>query len=479
MAYFPFFVELSGKNGVIIGGGHVALRKVQKLLPYGPALTVIASDFIPELKQLAEDETQQITLLYQVLSSDTFPAVCPSPSSDHFPLTDDIPAFVITAADDRELNHRISAFCRQRHIPVNAVDDHDACSFLFPALVQDGELSVGICTGGASPSAAIYIKEQLQSLLPERFGEILSWLASVREPIKQQIPDEKQRSRCFSQLFTACLKNGRPLKEHELQELQHMVNAEKTGCVYLIGAGCGEADLITVKGMKLLSRCDAVVYDDLIHDELLDYAPQTAERIYMGKRSGRHSASQEEISAALISLAREGKTVARLKGGDPFLFGRGGEEMLALRSAGIPCEEVPGVTSAIAIPASAGIPATHRGVSRSVHIVTAHTADTPDGLPADLDRLAQLSGTLVFLMGLTQLPRITGRLIAAGMAPDTPAAVISSGMPVRPFTVRGALADIAELSQKAQVLPPAVIVVGDVAAMDLNSAPNLHDTDAE
>lgn len=237
------------------------------------------------------------------------------------------------------------------------------------------------------------------------------------------------------------------------------------GKVYLVGAGCGAADLITVRGQRLLSQCDTVVYDDLIDPALLSLVPERAERIYMGKRSGHHSASQEEICGCLIREARTGKTIVRLKGGDPFVFGRGGEEMLALLDAGVPCEVVPGVTSAIAIPAEAGIPVTHRKLSRSVHIITAHTADTVDGLPEDMNKLAGLSGTLVFLMGLRQLPKIADRLIAAGMSPDTGAAVISGGNSPHPAAVRGTLGEIAEKAQNVQ--PPAVIVVGEVAAMEL------------
>lgn len=245
--------------------------------------------------------------------------------------------------------------------------------------------------------------------------------------------------------------------------------SQQPGFVYLVGAGCGQADLITVRGLALLRSCDVVVYDDLIAQELLEAVPKHAEKIYMGKRSGKHSASQAEICGQLIEKAREGKTVVRLKGGDPFVFGRGGEELLALRSAGIPCEEVPGISSSIAIPALAGIPVTHRGVSQSVHIITAHTADTPDGLPAYFDALAQLPGTLVFLMGLTQLPRIVRRLTAAGMPSDTPAAVVSGGNSLHPATVRGTLAELEEKARAAAVRSPAVIIVGAAAALDLSS----------
>ena len=240
----------------------------------------------------------------------------------------------------------------------------------------------------------------------------------------------------------------------------------KRGCVYLVGAGCGSADLITLRGLRLLRACDVVVYDDLIDPALLDEVPPAAETIYMGKRRGAHSASQQEINDLLTAKAREGRTVVRLKGGDPFVFGRGGEELLALRQAGVPCEEVPGVTSAVAIPAEAGIPVTHRGVSRSVHILAAHTADSPDGLP-ELEPLARLEGTLVFLMGLHQLSRLAAGLLAAGKPGDTPAAVISGGSAPQPVAVRGVLADIAEKAR--DVRPPAVIVIGAAAALDAAS----------
>ena len=241
-----------------------------------------------------------------------------------------------------------------------------------------------------------------------------------------------------------------------------------SGFVYLIGAGCGKKDLMTLRGLRYLRHCDAVVYDDLIDEALLAEAPAGAEKRYMGKRNGRHSAPQTEISNTLVSLAREGKTVARLKGGDPFVFGRGGEEALALEEAGIPYEEVPGITSAIAIPASAGIPVTHRGLSRSFHVITGHTADRADGLPEDMEELARLHGTLIFLMGLSHLEQIANGLMANGKSPETPAAVISGGNAPKPAVVRGRLDDIARKTREANVETPAVIVVGEAAALKLS-----------
>ena len=239
------------------------------------------------------------------------------------------------------------------------------------------------------------------------------------------------------------------------------------GIVYLVGAGCGEADLITVRGMELLTHCDAVVYDDLIDASLPELAPPGAEKIYMGKRRGSHSAPQEEINRTLIELARKGLKVVRLKGGDPLVFGRGGEEMLALREAGIEAVIVPGISSCIAIPAEAGIPVTHRGVSRSFHVVTAHTGGPDGGLPEDLDHLASAGGTIVILMGLRKLPEITAKLISAGMDPMTPAAVISGKNTGHPASLRAPLKEIAVRTETAGIKAPAVIVIGRTAAMDL------------
>ena len=234
---------------------------------------------------------------------------------------------------------------------------------------------------------------------------------------------------------------------------------EARGMVFLVGAGCGPADLITVRGLRLLEQCDAVVYDDLIDRELLLAAPEHARRIYMGKRQGKHGASQEEICETLIRLAREGLRVVRLKGGDPYVFGRGGEEMLALKAAGIFCEQVPGITSAAAIPAEAGIPVTHRGMSRSFHVITGHTAQGKEGLPEDLEKLAGLNGTLVFLMGLSRLDAIAGGLMKAGKSPD--------GCAPDRQAVRGTLGTIGEMARQAGIKPPAVIVVGETAGLNL------------
>lgn len=242
-----------------------------------------------------------------------------------------------------------------------------------------------------------------------------------------------------------------------------------SGTVYLVGAGCGNPDLITWKGLRLLRACDAVLYDDLSSPKLLEETKADCEKIFVGKRYGRHSLPQAEINALLIAKAQEGKTVVRLKGGDPFVFGRGGEEMLALRKEGIACEVVSGVTAAVAVPAAAGIPVTHRKTARSFHVITGHTAaDGTETLTESLDTLAKSEGTLVFLMGLHHLEEIVSGLLQGGKPADTPAAVISKGTTPEQRVVRAKLCDLAEETRKANLEAPAVIVIGETAGMDLS-----------
>lgn len=468
MPHFPMFIDLNNKPVLVVGGGLVAFRKIQKLMPYGPEITVVAPEIIPEIEKLAKSgEKAAVTEDLQTEKNFKDAAGSLQLVYRSFEETDldRNPEMVIVATDDRAVNHTIAEWCKNRKIPVNVVDEPEECSFLFPALVQNGKFSVGISTGGASPTAAIHYKEKIKELVPDHLDEILDWLEEQRPLLKKTIPDQSKRAGVFRAMFDACMKKGSPLTEDEMETY---INEKKEGSVALVGAGCGKADLITVRGLKLLKQCQAVVYDDLIDPELLEEVPESARRIYMGKRSGAHSAPQQEINETLIALAKEGLQVVRLKGGDPYLFGRGGEEMLALLEAGIPCQEVPGIPSAIGIAAEAGIPVTHRGASRGLHIVTAHTSDTEDFLPKDFDHLAKLEGTLVFLMGLKQLPRIAARLMAAGKSPETPAAVLSGGNSAHPAQVRSTLSGIVQAVEEAGVQSPAIIMVGEVTALDLS-----------
>ena len=450
MGYFPFFVELEGKEGLIVGGGRIAAHKIEKIKPFGAKLTVVAPYLAEDIKADPILECKERPFL----DADV-----------------DGKCFVIAATDDEKLNAHISALCQEKNILVNVVDDQEKCGFIFPSLVKEGKFCAGISTEGASPMTAAYFRSRLAAALPEKTEEILDGLLAFREPVKREIPDGRVRAAVLKEAALFCLDKGRPLTKEEMQERLKAAagkqEKKKTGSVALVGAGCGAYDAITVKGLNTLRRAEVLIYDDLIDERLLSHVSESCEQIYVGKRSGRHSFRQEEINDLLVQKAREGKRVVRLKGGDPFVFGRGSEEMIALRKAKIPVTEIPGTTSAIVAPAGAGIPVTHRGLARSFHVITGHTAGTEDGLPEDIENLAALHGTLVFLMGIGNLAAIADKLIAAGKSGGTSAAVVRQNPDGSTQAVRGNLHNIAQKVKEAGIETPAVIVIGETAGLQL------------
>lgn len=432
MGYFPFFMDVEGKSGLIVGGGEVARRKVSKLLPFGPRLTVVAPVIAEELL-----ENREITCVQR--------SFCKEDIQGRM--------FVIAASDEADVNWEVGRLCREKNIPVNVADEKEACSFLFPALVKAGKLTVGISTAGVSPAMAGRIRSSVEEILPCDIGEELDRLADLRKQVKSMVPDRDQRGEILRQAV------------QDYMDGTFRAESVEKGKVILTGAGCGAYDLITVRGLNAVRNAQVLIYDDLIDERLLSHAGDSCEKIYVGKRSGRHSMPQDEINALLIAKAKEGKMVVRLKGGDPFVFGRGGEEILALKKAGIEAEEIPGISSAVAAPAAAGIPVTHRGTSQSFHVITGHRAANS---PAEnMETLAALEGTLVFLMGLENIKEITKGLIAGGKSESTPAAVIRGGFDNTTQTIRGCLGNISEKTKRFGVTPPAVIVIGECAGMDL------------
>ncbi len=388
MGYFPFFIDIKGKRGLGVGGGRIAAHKVEKLRPFGAKLTVIA----PVIRKELTEDKSLVCLERDFADSDI---------REQF--------FVIAATDNRELNAHIGHICHEKGILVNVVDDKESCGFLFPALVKEGKLTVGISTEGASPQVAATVRSGVAQELPGRMEAILDYLESIREPAKQKIRDGERRAAFLKETADYCMEQNRPLSREETRERLETYASDihtEHGKVILVGAGCGAYDLITLRGLGAVRSAQVLVYDDLLDERLLDHAAESCEKIYAGKRCGRHSMLQEEINALLVEKARQGKCVVRLKGGDPFVFGRGGEEMQTLREAGIEVQEIPGITSAIAVPAAAGIPVTHRGVSRSFHVITGHTAENGKEPYSELEAVAKSEGTCVFLMGFSHLKEI-------------------------------------------------------------------------
>lgn len=457
MGYFPFFMDIKGKKCLIAGGGKIALHKLKKLLPYEPAVKIVAEELSAAFAQfiLENDRTKSdICVINRTFA--------PSDIADV--------DFVIAACDDRNVNAEIGRLCREAGIPVNVVDSREESSFLFPALVKAGKLDIGISTEGASPEVAASVRSQIASLVPANMEEILLYLNSLRPLAKEYIPDDDRRAAFLKDTARACMDRDAIFDEQETLKRLRAYNSKEldtgtyNGRVVLVGAGCGAYDWITVKGLRAIRCANVVVYDDLIDKRLLEHVSERCELIDVGKRCGKHSMRQEQMNALLIKKAREGGLVVRLKGGDPFVFGRGMEEIEALRMEGIHADYIPGVTSCIAVPAMAGIPVTHREVSRSFHVVTGHTASGSGALGENIDfqALAGLEGTLIFLMGFTRLAQIAEELVRAGKDASTPAAVIHGNFAGRTEAVRGTLADIAERAAAAEISSPAVIVVGKV-----------------
>ena len=447
--YFPAFLDLVRKRVVVVGAGQVATGKVRALLPCRPdPLIVIA----PAASDLIRRQAQRGDLVWHARPFE--------------PADVDGADLVFAATDNRTLNASVATHARRLGIPVLAVDDVPNCDFIAPAIVRRGDVVIAISTGGRSPAMARRTRERLEHAVPRYWGDLLEVAANAREALGGT------RSEVDPERWQSSLDDVEPLVEAGdleraadmlLDRLQRsLFEAEPTrrGLVSLVGAGPGDPDLLTLRAADRLRAADAVVHDRLVTPAVLAFAPEHAERFDVGKTPHHAGPSQSEIQTLLIRLGRAGRRVVRLKGGDPFVFGRGGEEALALARAGVPFEIVPGISAALAAPAAAGIPVTQRGLSGSVTIATGH-----DTQPHDWQALARSGGTLVFLMAVEHLEQIVEQLLAHGRPTDEPAAMIRWATTPRQTVVAAPLSGIARAVREARLKPPAVLVVGPTAAL--------------
>jgi uroporphyrin-III C-methyltransferase/precorrin-2 dehydrogenase/sirohydrochlorin ferrochelatase len=451
MEFLPVFLNLRDRLALVVGGGAVAARKVELLLRAQARVRVIAPRLDAQL--VLDRDAGRIEHLPTVFEPQHFEGV----------------AFAIAATDCAAVNQAVAGAGAARGVFVNVVDDVEASSALMPAIVDRSPIIVAIGSAGQSPTLARRLRAQVETILPERLGELASWAGQVRERVRLALPDLNHRRRFWDQLFdgnipSALLAGRRPEAQAMLDEQLRAAGrgqSPRRGEVYLIGAGPGDPDLLTLRALQLLQQADVVLYDRLVSPAVLERVRRDAQRIDVGKQSGQHRVTQERIHALLLEHAGRGMRVARLKGGDPFIFGRGGEEIDLLRQAGIPVIVVPGVTAALGAAACASLPLTQRGLAPSVTFVTA----TGDGA-AELNwpGLAAPSQTVVFYMGVAQLPRIVEHLRAQGAPPDRPVAIVERATLPDQRIVAGCLGNIVELAQRAQVVAPALLIVGDVAA---------------
>jgi len=452
MSFYPVFLNLQGRSSVVVGGGAVAEQKVVGLLEAGARVTVVSPELTWKLEDLAA--TGAIELRRRAYRRGDLDG-----------------AFIaIAATDDRSANADVWAEAEERGILLNAVDDLPHCSFIAPAVHRAGDIAVAVSTAGKSPALAVRLREQIRALIGREHGEFLDLLGELRPAVAASVPDHKVRTRLWYQIVDSdaieFVRRGDVAgARRRIEELMPRAvsgdasEAPPRGMVYLVGAGPGDPGLVTVRGLDVLRSADVVVYDRLVSPALVERAAPWAERVFVGKRAEGHSVEQEKTNDFLIAAARQGRVVVRLKGGDPFVFGRGAEECEALQAAGIPFEIVPGITSAIAAPGAAGIPVTHRRYASAFAVAAGHECAGESDL--DWGALARIP-TLVFLMGLRGLPHIAARLLAHGVRPDTPAAVIASATLPEQRAVTGTLATIEALAAQAALESPATLVVGEV-----------------
>lgn len=448
MDFLPLFHKLQGRVVLVVGGGEVALRKARLLSDAGAQLRVVAPEIRGDLRELAGEGA---TSLRGYESADLQGV-----------------ALVIAATDDEPLNARISAEAQALGIPVNVVDAPALCSVIFPAIVDRSPLIVAVTSGGDAPVLARLIRAKIETWIPATYGQLAVLAKRFRERVKQLFPDVQQRRVFWEDVFQGQIAES--VFAGKLGEGERLLEAKIAGAapralgeVYLVGAGPGDPDLLTFRALRLMQQADVVLYDRLVAPAIIELCRRDAERIYVGKRRSEHAVPQEEINQLLVDLAKQGKRVLRLKGGDPFIFGRGGEEIEQLAAEGIQFQVVPGITAASGCAAYAGIPLTHRDHAQSVRFVTGHLKDGSTDLPwGDLVAPGQ---TLVFYMGLVGLPSICQELIAHGRAADTPAALVQQGTTQNQRVFTGTLANLPQLVAEHEVHAPTLVIVGEVVTL--------------
>lgn len=453
MDYLPIFLRVQDRVAVVIGGGPVAARKAELLLKCGARVRLVAPELAPS--------TQELLRLHSADSQMSH--LCASFAARHL----DEAALVIAATDSAEVNALVSHTARSRGVPVNVADDAEHSDFILPAIVDRSPLILAVSSAGTAPVLARRVREQLEAQLPARLGALARFAGAQRERVNQLLQPALRRP-FWERFFGSTANLERLAKDEpaaasaftaELQAFALRPDARALGEVYLIGAGPGDPDLLTLRALQLLQQADVLLYDRLVSPLILERARREATRIFVGKDVGESTLAQERINELLIEHAKRGLKVARLKGGDPLIFGRGGEEIAAVVRHGIPVTVVPGITSALGAAAAAQIPLTLREVSQSVtfapgHVAVADTLDWP--------ALARSGHTVVFYMAMAQLAALTERLLKAGAPADRSVALIAQATLPTQRVVHGTLADIAQIARTSGLGAPALLFVGEV-----------------
>ncbi|MBI5040289.1 MAG: uroporphyrinogen-III C-methyltransferase [Gammaproteobacteria bacterium] len=451
MEFLPVFLKLDGQPCLVVGGGTVAARRVTLLRKAGGHVTVVAPELSSELAELAS--TGVIAHRARRFEAADLNGM----------------RVVIGATDVAEVNAEVSRLAQARSLPVNVVDNPELCSFIVPSILDRSPVLVAVSTGGASPVLARQLRTRMETLIPSAYGRLAAMIEEYREPAKQRFADADTRRRFWEEVLESPVAElvfaGREADARRRieQALAKGTAKEGVGEVYLVGAGPGDPDLLTFRAVRLMQQADVLVYDRLVSAPILDLARRDAERFYVGKEKNNHAVPQEGINQLLVDLARQGKRVLRLKGGDPFIFGRGGEEIETLAQEGIPFQVVPGITAAAGCASYAGIPLTHRDYAQSCTFVTGHLKE--GSLDLNWIQLVQPRQTVVFYMGLTGIDVICQQLIAHGMAPDMPAALVEQGTTRNQRVHIGTVASLPALVAESGVRAPTLTIIGEVVKL--------------
>ncbi len=452
MDYLPIFLDVKTRLCIVVGGGEIASRKVALLQNAGAQIRVIAPVLGVSLTELkVQGAIEHAAREYR--QGDLAGA-----------------RLVIAATDDAEVNRRVSEEAQAHGIPVNVVDQPELCSFIMPSIIDRSPVIAAVSTSGASPVLARLIRGRLESLIPAGYGRLAELASRFRDRVKARFTSPTDRRRFWEEVLQGGVAE-RVFSGHHEEANNLMEQALETGTlttdgmgeVYLVGGGPGDPDLLSFRALRLMQQADVVVYDRLISKPILEMTRRDAERVYVGKENNHHVMCQEDINRLLAKLAKEGKRVVRLKGGDPFIFGRGGEEIDTLAAQGIPFQVVPGVTAASGCASYSGIPLTHRDYAQSVVFVTGHLKD--DSLNLNWKALAQPRQTVVFYMGLMSLPHICRELQAHGMPADLPAALVQQGTTPQQKVYTGTLSTLTGIAEKHKPKPPTLIIVGEVVEL--------------
>ena len=457
MQALPIFFNIKNRHCVVIGGGDVAMRKVSMLLKASAAITLVSPELCHELQALVDAGT--IKYLQENFAENQLQGAC----------------MVIAATDDEAVNIAVSIAAKAQNIPVNVVDAPDLCTFTMGSIIDRSPVVIAISSEGNAPVLARYIRAKIETMLPASYGRIADIAGEFRDAVKAKFPTTQAR-----RIFWEGVLQG-PMVERVLSGQEQAArdllanilkgadaNANK-GEVFLVGGGPGDPDLLTFRALRLMQQCDVCVYDKLVSPEVMELVRRDAELIFVGKSRDQHTMPQEEINELLAKLALEGKRVLRLKGGDPFIFGRGGEEIETLMQHGVPFQVVPGITAANGVSSYAGIPLTHRDYAQACLFITGHlkAKEGSTELVLDLDWVAMSRPhqTVVIYMGLVGLKEICEKLIAHGVASNMPVAVVQQGTTQRQKVVTATLADLAEKVAAAGLKPPCLTIIGEVVQL--------------